>query len=130
VVKIKGLDKHRKRLKSLQDIDPAAKAGLIRAAKRIEEEAKRLIGGSHGGVPSLPGQPPHGQTGALVAGIVSGPTNKGAHVTSHDPASASLEFGRSDAAERPFLRPAVQKSLGDIAKDVAQEVSIKLRRGR
>lgn len=129
MAKISGVNNHLKRLKAMRDMKDPAQAGLVRAAKRIEEEAKRLIGANHGGVPSAPGEPPHGQTGALVAGIVSGPMKGGAHVTSTDPASASLEFGRADAAERPFLRPAVQNSLKEIAKDVSQEVRIKLRRG-
>lgn len=127
MAKVTGGEKFRKALKNLQSLTPEH-VGLVKAAERIETEAKRLIGRNHAGVPSLPGEPPHGQTGALAAGIVSGPTQTGARVVSSDPASASLEFGTSRMVERPFLRPAVKNSLKAIATDVAQEVRIKLRR--
>jgi hypothetical protein len=117
---------HLDKLKALRKVD--VQAGLVRSAAKIEDTAKRSIV-SGGGIPSAPGQPPHNQTGALLAGITSGPLGENAaHVTSADPASASLEFGRSDARERPFLRPAVQQNLKTVSREVADQVRIKLKR--
>lgn len=126
---IKGAKSHSARLKRMvQNAEKSVQAGLVKSAKRIEEDAKASIVAG-GGVPSAPGEPPHNQTGALVSGITSGPIGEnGAHVTSSDPASASLEFSSSTAPARPFLRPAVQKNLKNIAKDVGTEVRIDLRR--
>lgn len=117
---------HLAKLKALRSVN--TQAALVRAASRIAETAKDSIV-SAGGVPSAPGQPPHNQTGALIAGIKSGPMGEnGAHVTSSDPASASLEFGRSDAEPRPFLRKAVQQNLKTISKEVSEQVRITLKR--
>lgn len=126
---IKGAKSHSDRLKRMAaNAGKTAQAGLVKSAKRIEEDAKASIV-SAGGIPSAPGEPPHNQTGALIAGITSGPVgDNGAHVTSSDPASASLEFSNSTTAARPFLRPAVQKNLKNIAKDVGTEVRIDLKR--
>ncbi len=124
---MKGVKRHSARLKALANID--MQAALVRAAGLIAEDAKELVGTVGAGVPSRPGEPPHMQTGALQSGIVSGPMGEnGAHVTSTDPASASLEFGRAHAMPRPYMRPAVQKNLKRIPKIVAAEVNIKLRR--
>ncbi|MCR6670028.1 hypothetical protein [Devosia ginsengisoli] len=123
---MKGLKRHRQRLKNLANVN--VQSGLVRAASNIRDDAKASIIDGFG-VPSAAGQSPHNQTGALRAGIVSGPLGtNGAHVTSTDSASASIEFGRSDAAARPFLRPAVQRNLKEISRTVGQEVRINLRR--
>lgn len=126
---IKGIKSHSDRLRRMaRNADHTAQAGLVKAAKRIEDDAKASIV-SAGGIPSAPGKPPHNQTGALIAGITSGPMGEtGARILSSDPASASLEFGRSDAQPRPFLRGAVQKNLKNIAKDVGTQVRIDLKR--
>jgi hypothetical protein len=126
---IKGAKSHSDRLKRMaQNAKKSVQTGLVKSAKRIEEDAKASIVAG-GGIPSAPGEPPHNQTGALVSGITSGPDKDGgAIVRSNDPASASLEFGRSDARERPFVRPAVQRNLKNIARDVGTEVRIDLKR--
>lgn len=116
---------HLAKLRALRQVN--TQAALVRVAKRIEETAKASIVAG-GGFPSAPGEPPHNQTGALIAGITSGPVGKNAaRVVSSDPGSATLEFGSSSREARPFLRPAVDQNLKTVRDEVKEQVRISLR---
>jgi len=131
MVKITGVKQHRNRLRQMRKVKNPIQKALVDAAGGVERDAENSIRRGAAGSASLPGQPPNNQTGALIAGITSGPLgDSSAHITSNDPGSAALEFGRSDAVERPFLRPAVQRNRRKITEAVARAVNVTVRRER
>lgn len=126
MAKVTGLEARSARLKRMAN-DQATRRRmqvLYRAGQRIELDAEiSITAGSISGkdhVPSQPGQPPNADTRQLDGEIET--TLEGAdqvHVTSNAPYSAALEFGTSKIAERPFMRPALEKNRGQITKDMA-----------
>ncbi len=68
--------------------------------------------------PSPPGEPPRRVTGQLHDSIelIELPNNGGFTVGSNSPYAASLEFGTSQMAARPFLRSTLAKSRRDLAR--------------
>lgn len=111
-------------------------AALYKVGQNIELDAERSItqgsvsGTNH--VPSAPGEPPNADTRFLDSNIettIEAQTQSDirVHVTSHAPYSAALEYGTSKMAERPFMRPAVEKNRKKLAEEVGQAVKIGLR---
>lgn len=105
---------------------------LYLAGQKIELIAEHSItDGSISGpghIASLPGQPPNADTRYLDSNIettIVAQNPPTVHVTSHAFYSAFLEFGTSRMAARPFMRPATAQVRGEIAKNVAVEISKK-----
>lgn len=136
MAKITGANRHVNRLKNMQKAARRVTAALYEAGQDIELDAERSItqgavsGKNH--VPSLPGQPPNADTHHLDTNIettIAVSSEPKVHVTSHASYSAALEYGTSKMAERPFMRPAVEKNRNNVAKKVAKAVNIVIRKG-
>ena len=116
MAKVTGAKRHSQRLRNL----PAATARevgkvMFVGAGVIETEARRsIVAGAiqgKGHVPSAPGEPPNRDTGVLDQNVAAKKTGRlTAETASSAPYSAALEFGTSKMEERPFMRPATQKS--------------------
>lgn len=135
MAKIKGANRFQKRLRGMRDMKQVV-AALYAAGQDIEIEAERSITqgsvSGKGHVPSRPGQPPNADTRYLDTNIettIEAQNPPTVHVTSHAPYSAALEYGTSKMAERPFMRPAVEKNRKNIAEKVKEAVNITIRRG-
>jgi HK97 gp10 family phage protein len=130
MARITGDKKHSDRLRKIAaQSAQAVTRGLYLAGQEIELEAERSItAGSISGknhVPSAPGQPPNADTRLLDSSIETNVVAQNpptVHVTSNAPYSAALEFGTSRMAERPFMRPALQKKRGEVARLAGQAV--------
>jgi len=96
---------------------------LTAAANDVEREAKASMveggrrAGRKSGVASPPGMPPHRQTGDLAASVthakagpmsaIAGPTNEAWYGKIHE---FGGEYGGRNYPERPFMRPALQRT--------------------
>lgn len=124
----KGADKHRARLRRMAS--PRARALVkdvvyaaadICAAEAAVSITSGSAGGQHGGkhqhVPSSPNQPPNAETGHLNESIHVEPIDGlSARVVADASYAAALEFGTSKMVERPFMRPAAQKTKPKMLK--------------
>jgi HK97 gp10 family phage protein len=126
---MKGKDKFMRRLKRLNEgvVEVAGKVVFV-GSDMIRAEAFRSISegsvSGKGHVPSLPGQPPNRDTGVLQAHITNEKTGPlTAEVRSDAPYAAALEFGTSRIAERPYMRPARDKSEPKINRLFEAEMS-------
>jgi hypothetical protein len=95
-------------------IDAAANAGLTGLAEVVADTAVALFGINHGGVPSLPGNPPNTQLSQLRNSVVFVPsTNLISYVGTGVNYGRWLEFGtrrvKPRLAARPWLRPALAR---------------------
>lgn len=104
-------------------------AALYSIGQRIELDAEiSITAGSISGkdhVPSLPGQPPNADTRHLDTNIetyIQSRYPPTVHVESRAEYSAALEYGTSKMAERPFMRPALQKNSKEVGRAVASAV--------
>jgi HK97 gp10 family phage protein len=129
VSRLKGLDKHLRRLRSLSGADMvrAAGAAVYESADAIRAEAFRSISAGSvsgaGHVPSAPGQPPNRDTGNLQSKLKSVPTGPlSAEVRSEAEYAAPLEFGTSNMAARPYMRPARDKELEPSRRRLARQI--------
>lgn len=127
--RLKGLDKHLRRLRSLSGADMvrAAGAAVYESADAIRAEAFRSISAGSvsgaGHVPSAPGQPPNRDTGNLQSKLKSVPTGPlSAEVRSEAEYAAPLEFGTSNMAARPYMRPARDKELEPSRRRLARQI--------
>lgn len=124
---------------SSREMGQAVARGLFSAGEKIEAEAQQSIMegsvsfGKH--VPSLPGQPPNNDMGDLHNSIEthvmpesSRPTVEVRAGGPSAPYAPLLEAGTSKMAARPFMKPAADKHRADVAKEVAEQVSITIRR--
>lgn len=111
-----GMKKHLGRLRAISDtIEPDTVQLLLEMGELVRQTAMASIrentirGPGH--IPSLPGNPPKGDTGRLELGIEVElrASEKTVNVISRAPYSAALEFGTSRIAPRPFMRPALQQ---------------------
>lgn len=125
MVKITGREKHLKRLRGLRTgIAKGAGKLIMDMAERHAELAAQSIreGGvsGKGHTPSNPGRPPNADSGKLDRSISAervGPLK--AQSVADAPHAIPLEFGTSQIAERPFMRPAaeaVRKEAVQMAK--------------
>lgn len=135
MVKITGARRHSQRLKALpratrREVGAAifVGAGLIQTEARRSIIANSIQGAGH--IPSLPGEPPNRDTGQLDQNIITAKTGEmSAEVSSNAPYSASLEFGTSKMAERPYMRPATKKERPKVVELVRKAVSRAIRSG-
>lgn len=106
---------------------------VVAAAKELTVEAQHSItagsssgkkkGSKHLHVPSKPGEPPNNFEGHLADNIEFHRTSPlTAEVSSNASYSAALEFGTSKMAERPYMRPAAQKTRPEAQRLVAEAV--------
>lgn len=125
-----GMDKHLARLRTISEtIEPNTIQLLLELGELVRQEAMASIregtvrGPGH--IPSLPGDPPKGDTGRLELGIEVElrRSEKTVNVISRAPYSAALEFGTSRIAPRPFLRPALQKYRSRLVTGMAMLAS-------
>jgi HK97 gp10 family phage protein len=119
MAKFKGGADHLKRLQRMHKGMPRMVGDIMmELAEEHAREARASI--VEGAQPSRPGKPPHNQTGELRESIYAertGPTS--ARSVADAPHAVPQEFGTSDFAERPFMRPVankMRKEAGDIAR--------------
>lgn len=136
MVKITGQRKHSERLgrMSRETKGEVFKAlmvagGLIQTEAQISITAGSVSGKGH--VPSLPGEPPNADTGALDSQIETrGERAKTkVFVESEAPHAVPLEVGTSKMAARPSMGPAARKMRGKATDLVRQAVSRTARKG-
>lgn len=122
MVKITGAKAHAARLKRIRGprmIGEVGKAIEV-AADYLTAEASNLIttgssggqnGGKHQHIASSPGDPPNEEFGDLRSGLKTvrtGPLTAESQSTAGH--AVPLELGTSKMAERPYMRPAAQKT--------------------
>lgn len=108
-----GKDRHLRRLRRLSGAEVTREANKIVyvGADMIRTKAHQSISAGSvsgkGHVPSAPGEPPNRDTGNLQAHLTtSQPKPLVAEVRSEAEYATALEFGTSDMAARPHMRPA------------------------
>ncbi len=126
---------HKSKLKGAKDAAKRIARTLYALGNEIETDAEISItqgsvsGAGH--VPSQPGQPPNADTRHLDSNIETeldaSNQNPTVTVTSRAEYSAALEFGTSKMAERPFMRPAVEKNRDKITDEIAATVRSAIR---
>lgn len=131
---IKGADKHAARLRRMRGpkFARAVNGAVFKEAQDVQVDAQISIttgavsGANH--VASLPGEPPNNDSGVLAGNIeATNPAPLKGETSSNAPYALPLEYGSeaNNLAERPYMRPAAQKSRarfpGRIA-DVVQKV--------
>jgi len=98
-------------------VEDKAKRNMIEACKFLDSYIKHSISGPS---PSAPGEPPGAKTGTLRRSITWEIDKKGneliGRIGTNLIYSLPLEFGTSKMSARPFLRPALEKNKGRIAK--------------
>lgn len=105
-------------------IDAAVFARTTNAAQLVEERAKTSMrGGGYPHRPSTPGTPPNIDTGALRRSGEHNVITDGHRVRGFVrfggpgvPYGLAQEFGNRRLPARPYLRPALEKSRGDILR--------------
>ena len=131
MVKITGGNGFRGTMKRLETLTPReVTAALYAAGQAIEIDAEHSItDGSISGkghVVSEPGEPPNADTRLLDSSIETelpdGPEGGRVRVTSNAPYAAFLEFGTSKMAERPYMRPAVERNRKRVSELVAKAI--------
>jgi hypothetical protein len=124
-----GLREHLRRLQRLSgpEIIRAAGAAVYESADAIRAEAFRSISAGSvsgaGHVASAPGEPPNRDTGELqskLENVETGPLT--AEVRSNAEYAATLEFGSSNVAARPYMRPARDKEFEPSQRRLAQQI--------
>lgn len=126
----KGLDKHLRRLKALGGPEMVRVAGAIvfEGADTIRAEAFRSVSAGSvsgaGHVASRPGEAPNRDTGDLQAGFETAQTGPlTAEFRSESPHGRPLEFGTSNMAARPHIRPARDKTAPDIRQRFVEQMN-------
>lgn len=107
-------------------LDSGVQKATLAGASVYQAELKMKLGRNHGGVPSLPGNPPNSQTGDLSRSITVKSKEIGtAQIGPNVPYGVWLEFGTTKMAARPFVRPvAADKRIGDrVTAKVAQTIN-------
>jgi HK97 gp10 family phage protein len=129
VTRAKGLDKHLRRMRALggPEMVRAVGAAVYESADAIRAEAFRSISAGSvsgaGHVASKPGEAPNRDTGNLQSKLKTVPTGPiSAEVRSEAAYAAPLEFGTSNMAARPYMRPARDKELHPSRKRLAQQL--------
>lgn len=129
--RIKGLDKHLARLKAMErQVLPAVNEALLKIGHDIRDEADRSISaGSGAGKVSAPGRAPNRQSGELQDGLrVTNPRQGLVQVESTAKHAATQEFGDSNQAARPYLRPARDKVKRDLPKEARKAIRATIKR--
>lgn len=101
---------------------------LFEGGQAIEAEAKHMITeGSvtgKGHIASLPGEPPNNNWGTLATHIeTTQPAPLKVEVSSNAPYASALEFGTSKMAERPYMRPATNRTRKEVVDGVRRAVN-------
>ena len=128
-MKITGMKAHKARLKRIRGPQMVREVGkavyvasdLLKVEAQISITTGAVSGKSH--VPSAPGEPPNADTHNLsdkIENAKTGPLT--AETSANAEYSAALEFGTSKMAERPYMRPAAQKTRPKARKLVAAAV--------
>lgn len=132
---MKGRDRILRRLRFLasREFDELAGAVIYEAADAVRAEAFQSISrgavSGAGHVPSKPGEPPNRDTGYLQSRLKSVPTGPiSAEVRSEAEYAAPLEFGSSNTAARPYIRPARDKVAAGAIKKGLRKMNAQIRR--
>lgn len=137
MVKITGDKAHIAHLRSIAGPEMIQQVGaaLFVGGQMVETEAELSITrgsvSGKGHQPSAPGEPPNRDTGLLdnsIETVQTGPLT--VEVSSNAPYSSALEYGTSKMAERPFMRPALQKERQAVQQLIKQAVAKVARGGR
>lgn len=124
--------------KITDDIKREIAAGLFVSGQKIEETARlSIMGGGKTGraykrgakthIASAPGEAPANDTGRLQASINTSQTSRGmiVYIKAGEGIvdyARHLEFGTDNMAERPFMKPALDKSLGFIRQRMEKAI--------
>lgn len=104
-----------------------AVGSLVATEAQISITTGAVSGKGH--VPSRPGEPPNNDTGTLANGIVViQPLPLRVEVRSTAPYAAALEYGTSKMGDRPYLRPARDRSVREAQRIMARAVNRALRK--
>ncbi len=134
---IRGLKSHLERLQKLQS--PATERligqALYAAGQLIENEAALSITrgsvSGKGHIASKPGEAPNADTHRLDRSIETTRVSPlKVKVTANSGYAASLEFGSSKVAPRPFMRPARDKKKDEARELVVRAMNVALKRSR
>lgn len=133
-VRITNIKRHTDRLHRLRANKPALTAALLGVANRIARTAQESIidGGipSPNHIPSAPGEPPNADTHQLDLSIAARGINNNPPtvvVEAKAPYAAALEFGTSNIAARPYMRPATEFHRDDMRQAVQGSVRAQVR---
>lgn len=129
MARVTGMKAHKARLKRIRGPEMVREVGkaiyvasdLLKVEAQISITTGAASGKNH--VPSAPGEPPNADTHNLsdkIENAKTGPLT--AETSSNAEYSADLEFGTSKMAERPYMRPAAQKTRPKAQKLVAAAV--------
>ncbi len=124
-VTLSGAGRLAARLDRLADqVGWAVQAAVEEGAQDLRREARALLNVSGRGVPSLPGEPPRRQTGALrdSVRIELAPNRLSATVGTNLDLGAQLEFGTQNMAPRPWLAPAARLARPKIQARIEEAV--------
>lgn len=127
--KLIGADKHAKKLREIRDVETPIIQNMLEVGEMIRQTAMESIRNGTirglGHIPSLPGQPPKGDTGRLELGISVElrASEKRVEVASSAPHAMAMEMGTPTIAERPYLRPAAAKHRNQLAILTAATIS-------
>lgn len=132
---MKGRDRILRKLRFMasREFDELAGAVIYEAADAVRAEAFQSISrgavSGAGHVPSKPGQPPLRDTGNLQANLKVARTGLlSAEIRSEAEYAATLEFGSSTVAARPYLRPARDKVAAGALKEGIAKMNKQIRR--
>lgn len=124
------LTKHIARLREIREtVEERTVQFLLEAGEVVRQTAMESIregtirGPGH--IPSLPGQPPKGDTGRLELSIdvELRASERSVNVIARAPYAAALEFGTARIAPRPFMRPALQQHRSRFVTGMAMVAS-------
>ena len=97
-----------------------------RGLSKLSKSGKSFSGGHRA---SAPGEAPASDKGRLVGSITTGydPANLVGTVTARTGYAAYLEYGTKKMAPRPYARPAVASTKGEIEAGIRAEIDAVLR---
>lgn len=115
------------------ELEQRVGAALFAAGNQIQVEAQISITtgavSGKGHVPSKPGEPPNQDTGTLANNIETVQISPlKVEVSSNAPYAAYLEYGTSRMAERPYMRPAVERTRPKVLELI--QLAVRRAKGR
>jgi len=92
---------------------------LKNVAKKVEGDLKAVVGQAHSPPPSKPGEPPHMDSEWLRDSIEVKADKNGLHIQFAEH-GLHLEYGTSQMAPRPWLRPTLASHAEKVLKILGQ----------
>lgn len=135
---VSGGDRHARRLRAMRGAGMAreitkavfVEAQALQVDAQLSITAGAVSGKNH--VPSAPGTPPNNDSGVLAGNIEARVTGVAkAETSSNAPYAGAQEFGSESQGlpERPYMRPAAERSKRRAPQNIAAAVDRIVRRG-